>query len=451
MNCLKTGEGLGDPCNEVVKEDVACVDMLEGAAYIGVGYDGRGDYTFNDRKKNLIQRKCGGGKYYQGEQVPDAVDVWGVYDSECYGRTFQSLDEYQQYLIECSGMENQQNALRASTNPFVIGPGYMNEGVQSGNNQRTSGTERNGKKQINFKYTCSVKRYIAFMDEVKPDDLNPEFLQDYLALPWSIYGAGHAQKYSDFLLRWGTHYIKSAVLGGNLSIFKSSILNTTASSDQWTEKTLAETKNMFYMRPMPGVPGWPDFIRPGTSIGENKRKQEDNGTQDLWKEQYIVDNIRIHGGSPESVAMVTEEYRSGFRGDLVNWLKSIPKWPKPYDFKFGNICDLLDINYRELMTESIQPCWMMPLTVRNNMTYYYYTIKNNETRDEMTGERRCYFSGADDFEGKMRHKRHSLCHAIDIYIEEGPFAYKSETIPGGIASCEVDNELKFTIGYVLYT
>ena len=80
--CFEQAAGLGDPCNKVVDYDVACVDMLEGAAYIGVGYDGRGDYTSNDRKKSLIQRKCESKYFYQGEQVPDTMNVWGVYDSQ---------------------------------------------------------------------------------------------------------------------------------------------------------------------------------------------------------------------------------------------------------------------------------------------------------------------------------------------------------------------------------
>ena len=73
--CFEQAAGLGDPCNKVVDYDVACVDMLEGSVYIGVGYDGRGDYTSNDRKKSLIQRKCGSKNFYQGEQVPDVMNV----------------------------------------------------------------------------------------------------------------------------------------------------------------------------------------------------------------------------------------------------------------------------------------------------------------------------------------------------------------------------------------
>ena len=136
--------------------------------------------------------------------------------------------------------------------------------------------------------------------------------------------------------------------------------------------------------------------------------------------------------------MITEEYKSGFKGDLKSWLRSIPRWPKPYDFKFGSICDLLDINYRDLLTDAIQPCSNMPLTNWNNLTYYMYTVKNNETQEEEERKRQCYFSGVDDFEEKMKHKRQSLCHAIEIFIEEGPMTSMSETIRGGRKNCEID-------------
>ena len=51
-----------------------------------------------------------------------------------------------------------------------------------------------------------MNRYNVFMDEVKPEDLSPAFLQDYLALPWSVWGTGAAQKYSDFI-QDGEHII----------------------------------------------------------------------------------------------------------------------------------------------------------------------------------------------------------------------------------------------------
>ena len=60
--------------------------------------------------------------------------------------------------------------------------------------------------------------------------------------------------------------------------------------------------------------------------------------------------------------------------------------------------------------------------------------------------RECYFSDVDDFEEKMKHKRRSLCHAIDVFIEEGPLTSMSETIPGGGKDCELESKTKMSIG-----
>ena len=477
-NCFQGSEGLGDPCNEAVEFDVACIDMMEGANYIGVGYDGRGDYTVSDRKKTVVQRRCTKKNFYQGEQVPDTMNVFGIYDSECFGKTFRSLEEYKAYLVEYSGIGNQHNSLRGATTKFSFDTGMfgtligLGGGVDRGNEKVSGNTEQHiseeassnaeykGKKQLNYKYTCDVKRYNIFLDEVTPEDLSPAFLQDYLALPWSRYGAGAAQKYSDFIQRWGTHYIKSAVMGGKLSIYRSSLVDRSVSSADWTQLTSAQTKSMFSKSSYTAANRRTGLfgLGPGVSVGKGKysgsasqsAQEGYSQTEDQESKEnlFLIDNIAIEGGSPESVAMITEEYKSGFKGDLKAWLRSIPRWPKPYDFKFGSICDILDINYRTLITYATQPCWNMNLVERNNATYYQYTVKNNKTHEEEQRERICYFSGVDDFEEKMKHKRLSLCQAIDVFIEEGPLLTTSETIQGGIKNCEIDLNQKNNIRWI---
>ena len=34
--------------------------MIDGAAFIGVGFDGRGDYSPESRKMSIVQRDCSG-------------------------------------------------------------------------------------------------------------------------------------------------------------------------------------------------------------------------------------------------------------------------------------------------------------------------------------------------------------------------------------------------------
>merc|ERR1719209_1576847 len=67
-----------------------------------------------------------------------------------------------------------------------------------------------------FEFTCRIRRYEIFLDEVTPDQLSEAFLQDYLALPIKYFDFRNRapQKYNEFIRRWGTHYIKAASFGG---------------------------------------------------------------------------------------------------------------------------------------------------------------------------------------------------------------------------------------------
>ena len=41
-------------------------DLIDGAAFIGVGFDGRGDYSPESRKMSIVQRVCAGKVKYVG-------------------------------------------------------------------------------------------------------------------------------------------------------------------------------------------------------------------------------------------------------------------------------------------------------------------------------------------------------------------------------------------------
>merc|ERR1712142_671715 len=59
-----------------------------------------------------------------------------------------------------------------------------------------------------FEFSCRMRRYEIFMDEVKPNQLSEAFLQDYMALPIRYFDFRNKapQRFNDFLLRWGTHF-----------------------------------------------------------------------------------------------------------------------------------------------------------------------------------------------------------------------------------------------------
>ncbi|XP_035687255.1 uncharacterized protein LOC118423275 [Branchiostoma floridae] len=80
--CFGTGYKAGDPCYNVKDVIPACYNMMEGCGYIGVGFDGRGDYSSTSRRKTVVQRNCKNMATYHDEDVPDTMNVHGIFDTE---------------------------------------------------------------------------------------------------------------------------------------------------------------------------------------------------------------------------------------------------------------------------------------------------------------------------------------------------------------------------------
>ncbi|KAI8486100.1 hypothetical protein Bbelb_362000 [Branchiostoma belcheri] len=78
--------------------------MMDGATYLGVGFDGRGVYSAESRKKSVIQRSCNNLQTYGKNEVPDSMTVQGIYDTEAESYAFNSMDDYRQYLSEKSAV-----------------------------------------------------------------------------------------------------------------------------------------------------------------------------------------------------------------------------------------------------------------------------------------------------------------------------------------------------------
>ena len=78
--------------------------------------------------------------------------------------------------------------------------------------------------------------------------------------------------------------------------------------------------------------------------GLKSKKDQDDGNNNNW--QYFglffaFGNSENSGGSHLIAQAVTDLYGSGFRSTLVEWLKSIPHYPKPFDMVFEPITTLL--------------------------------------------------------------------------------------------------------------
>ncbi|XP_035692536.1 uncharacterized protein LOC118427007 [Branchiostoma floridae] len=102
--CFGTGYKNGDPCFQAKIPKSDCPNLIDGATYLGVGFDGRGVYSAESRKKSVIQRSCSNLQTYGDHEVPDSMTVQGIYDTNVESFTFSSTEEYRQYLEEKSAI-----------------------------------------------------------------------------------------------------------------------------------------------------------------------------------------------------------------------------------------------------------------------------------------------------------------------------------------------------------
>ena len=452
---------------------------------IGVGFDGVGDYTHANRRKSLIQRVCANKGTYQGEDVPDTMNVFGVYDTGCTSETHDSMAARSEHLREKSNAGSNKNFLIGSsrtessalTGSAGINLGFSDASVSgSTSGQSSSGIsssvnseemEGRGSEELSrskevtriFEFICRIRRYELFLDEVTPTQLSEAFLLDYINLPVRFHDFRNKapQKYIRFLERWGTHYIKSASFGGKFTLLRESTKNGTETKKEWEAKMLKSVENTmsasssrrdtdaWSAEGSTGFAGWGGSVEAsgnsasgstfGFSHGGSGQEGETNSTSSADRSELSLtkDEIIVEGGHQDVASILSDLSRSGFKREFKDWLESIPLFPKGYDFQFGDLAELLDINFATMVSEmgDIKPCW------ENNVTNGYYEAQIKDDNGDITTEsRRCSFLNTNDFVVQMNKKRLSLKRAIAVYAENRGKTGNDMTLPAGEPKCE---------------
>ena len=494
--CFGSGYTKGDPCYANKRNSQKCLKMIEAANYVGVGFDGTGAYNHAGRRKSLIQRLCANKRLYQGDDLPDNMNIFGIYDSTCSGKTYETLEARSQSQREQAKMGENKDFLRyGSKSKFKLNVkasvGWFSakasaDAKHSSASSKETGTSKSSRgtgeataktsktKTGIFEFSCRIRRYEIFLDEVKPDQLSEAFLQDYMALPIRYFDFKNKapKKFTDFLLRWGTHYIKSASFGGKFTLLRESTLSGTETKQEWQSRMQNSASQLFESRTSStnvqmdakagiGFTGIGGSANLNTdSEGEQNQdtsasaSQESSSKNDKSRTEssFTMDDILVEGGHQRIASILSDKNRAGFKGEFVTWLDSIPTFPKGYDFKFGEISDLLDMNFRSLINKDFTPCWNIPNREigkdkdGNDISTYKINIKdeNGNAKEEI---RECHFNSIDDFQEKMDKKRLSLKHAVTLFAKNGGRSWDKVTIPGGDLECEKKEDRNEKISY----
>ena len=212
-----------------------------------------------------------------------------------------------------------------------------------------------------------------------PNFIEVDFLDLFLSLPQSYFAPGAPQKFMDFIQRYGTHYVKAAKFGGQLTVTKTK--TSTASTDVTDFRNEAQDEfnsivgsggakatterneesndfslNAGFKDEEKGIEASLDINVSQGSFDETNESTS-NSTADVTANSSgtgsrnvtsdsassLEDNTSVvaKGGSHLIATSITDLYSSNFRGNLVRWLKSIPDFPKPFDFVYEPITTLM--------------------------------------------------------------------------------------------------------------
>ena len=256
----------------------------------------------------------------------------------------------------------------------------LNEDIQKNTTQTT---------KLVGEMSVSVIRYEMFLREVKPNYIHEDFLDCFLMLPQSFFSPKAPQMFMDFIQRYGTHYVKAAKFGGQLKIVKTKQVTSKASIDDFRTEIQKQVNKIVGSAVAKqraakasksagisaGGSGEYNGFSAGGSGSESKSESREDSqagstqsgnatvtasqtgsrTVNNTKEKEVFDStlMEVSGGSHKIATSITDLYSMGFRSSLMQWLQSIPYYPKPFDLVFEPLTKLLNHLIDDMIDEKM--------------------------------------------------------------------------------------------------
>ena len=409
--CFGKNYAPGDPCYSFARPAPTCNNLIDAAAFLGVGFDGRGYYSADSRKMSIIQRVCNNKAKFMNGDVPDTMNAFGLWDYSIETESFADAQQYVRYLQEKAAASEMDSMFQMEAHSFqkgrssggnlgVIGAiagaavgayaggaqGAM-MGVQVGqalgqsigfniaSASGSSSSDQNAQMSASMSASQSesqatgsatnmiallqadLKLYEITLDEVKYSDMSTFFLTDFMHLPTSYSDIGADVAIQSFIIKWGTHYVKSAKFGGQLKIIKTSTRESKLSQEKFAEATQEEFSGMMgtlrssFKQKSSGFSflGLGSKSRSSSQRASATREQGASssasnvasGLRQNARSEFIKTSIQVLGGNPTIGAAITDFYTPRFRETFVKWLDSVDDFVRPFEFTLGKVSSLL--------------------------------------------------------------------------------------------------------------
>jgi hypothetical protein len=271
---------------------------------------------------------------------------------------------------------------------------------------------------------------------MKPSDLSVPLLKDFMSLPASYHAIRADVAYQNFLLRYGTHFIRSAKFGGKLTIRKTAKRDRSMSADEFQKIAQSEFQSMFGTSSSKSTASAWSFSVLGFGMNKpnrqesgketprnnaNRKSSSSDGTSQKSRSSAFTETtVEAQGGSAEIALALSNFYTPNFNPLFYRWIKSVPSHAKPFDFSLESIHKIFDINMDDLFQSNSQG----------------WNECCDSTGNKTSGKPACRYRDIEEFKQDLERRRLSLEKAIAVYMEEGPFPTSSFELEAGEAGCE---------------
>ena len=202
----------------------------------------------------------------------------------------------------------------------------------------------------------------------------------------------------DFILRWGTHYIKSGKFGGRLQVFKTMEADQVSSKSEFSKVMEAQFRSLF--------------------ASFHSKKENKEGSSQKQQSKTSSTSISVEGGDQEIASMISDMNSPTIKYEIKQWLESIPTYPKPFKFMVVPITELLKFNPSSLFTDEERDWGCEANTAKmkkdpdTGESYYEVEV------DGKMVVKKCPYKDRDDLVYVINRRKQGLERAIGVYMEE---------------------------------
>lgn len=155
------------------------------------------------------------------------------------------------------------------------------------------------------------------------------------------------------------------------------------------------------------------------SVGAKASAEENESSRKQSKTTST--SVVAHGGSQDIASILSDVYSPTFKTEFKEWLRTIPTYPKAFQFQMGSITDLLNFRANDMFQEETVN-WgcegnaaRLQTEEKEGKILKYYEVTDSEGR---TTKHYCEYDSRQALEDAIQLRRTSLQRAIEIYMEE---------------------------------